>query len=243
MSKPRLLDLFCGAGGAAMGYSRAGFEILGVDIKPQPNYPFRFVQIDAIGFLRGLWPEHDFVAVHASPPCQFYSQGTVAIDRSKYPVLVGPIREALIRSGLPYIIENVPRAPLLDPMTICGAAMGLLATDDDGQSLVLKRHRLFETSFPLKVPDCDCKWYRDHNVRVGGVYGGGRRDKDEAKFIRHGGYCPRFEVQQNLMGIDWMSQTEMNQAIPPAYTKFIGDQLMGLLGALLSLNESKEGAK
>ena len=126
-------------------------------------------------------------------------------------------------------IENVPRAPLIDPVTLCGASFGLLATDDDGLSLVLKRHRLFETSFPLKGEDCDCKWFRDHNIRVGGVYGGGRRDKDEAKNIRHGGYCPRLEVQQNLMGIGWMNQTELNQAIPPAYTEFIGKQLLSSL--------------
>src|SRR5574337_20985 len=127
--KPRLLDLFCCAGGCAMGYHRAGFDVVGVDINPQQRYPFEFHQADAMTFdLSG------FDAIHASPPCQAYTVLGGREDLSHYPDLVDAVRERLQASGKPWIIENVPGAPLRDPITLCGAMFGLRRY----------RHRLFE---------------------------------------------------------------------------------------------------
>jgi DNA (cytosine-5)-methyltransferase 1 len=230
--KPRLLDLFCGAGGAAMGYHRAGFEVVGVDLKPQPNYPFEFIQTDALLFLMDE-PVIDYAAIHASPPCQLYSQGTVASDRSKHPDLVAPTRRLLQKTRLPYVIENVPRAPLISPVVVCGAACGCWAQDDDGSILVLKRHRLFESNRPLEPNAyCNCAGAKRAGAKVGGVYGGARSNRWEAENVRHGGYTPSFEVQSRLMGIDWMTQRELYQAIPPKYTELVGRQLLTFVDSL-----------
>lgn len=218
----RLLDLFCCAGGAAVGYSLAGFEVVGVDIDRQPNYPFEFHQADALAYLAEHG--HEFDAVHASPPCQRYSAGTRAVDRERHPDLVGPTRDLLQRIGKPYVIENVAGAPLLDPVILCGRQFELTAIDDDGTPLQLDRHRMFEASFPLEAPPT-CRPH-DRTVQIAGSYGGARRDKHEARHVRHGGYVPSFEVQQRLLGIDWMAEREMYQAIPPAYTEFVGCQLL-----------------
>ena len=222
MSKPRLLDLFCGAGGAAMGYSRAGFEVVGVDINPQPNYPFTFEQGDA---LDGRAIFKGFDAIHASPPCQLHSHGTVAIDKSKYVNLIPPTREMLKATGLPYVIENVERAPLHDPMMLCGATFALQSKDDDGP-LILRRHRLFESNVPLHNVKCDCREWQSMGFKIAGCYGGARRTRYEAEQIRHGGYVPPYPILKDLMGIDWMTEAELFQAIPPAYTEFIGHQLL-----------------
>jgi DNA (cytosine-5)-methyltransferase 1 len=250
--KPRLLDLFCGAGGAAMGYHRAGFEVVGVDLNTQFNYPFEFFKCDALGVLDYLsryglfanssiakeYPLDSFSAIHASPPCQKYSHGNVANDTSEYPDLIGATRDLLDKIGLPYVIENVSRAPLFDPVVLCGACACPVIYDDPvaPEGLVLRRHRLFESNVTLTGSRCLCKGSKWVGHKVGGVYGGGRRNRWEAENIRHGGYCPPFDIQQRLMEIDWMTQKELNQAIPPAYTEFIGIQLL----QHLSLNESKE---
>src|SRR3990167_9619494 len=118
--KPRLLDLFCGAGGAAVGYSRAGFEVVGVDIAPQPRYPFEFVQDDALDYLRDFYYERTFPpfdAIHASPPCQAYTQ---LGRKNGHPELIEPVRELLRATELPYVVENVVGAPLLEPIVLCG---------------------------------------------------------------------------------------------------------------------------
>ena len=140
-SKPRLLDLFCGAGGCSVGYYRAGFEVVGVDIVPQPNYPFEFYQADALGFdFDPGW----FHAVHASPPCQAYSS-LRGFTTTEYPQLIEYVRELLIQTGLPYVIENVVGAPLINPIRLCGSSFGLKVW----------RHRLFETSFQIPLlPPC-----------------------------------------------------------------------------------------
>jgi DNA (cytosine-5)-methyltransferase 1 len=222
MSKPRLLDLFCCAGGAAVGYERAGFDVYGVDLSPQPNYPFKFVQGDAIQVLEkwGWW----FDAVHASPPCQRYSAGTRAVDRERHPDLVAPTRNALVELGKPWVIENVVGAPLRDPVMLCGRQFDLTATDTDGVELHLDRHRMFETPWNLKAPKTCLP--HDRSLQVAGSYGGARRDKDEARFVRKGGYVPSFSIQQQLLGIEWMKEKEMYQALPPAYTEYIGKQLI-----------------
>jgi DNA (cytosine-5)-methyltransferase 1 len=217
LGKPRLLDLFCGAGGAAMGYHRAGFEVVGVDIKPQPNYPFGFVRDDALALMstwiasvRGWWDEPPFDAIHASPPCQAYS--VVTRDKTDHAELVHPVRELLIATGLPYVIENVPGAPLIDPVTICGSSLGLK----------VRRHRLFETNWPLMVPPCAHKL---QGTPVG-VYGEG-----SAKGQKRGRKASSEGEVLEVMGMPWADRKTATQAIPPAYTELIGYQLLTHLEA------------
>ena len=238
--KPRLLVLFCCAGGSSKGYVDAGFEVVGVDIAKQPRYPFEFHQQDALSveISKGWFGRVD--AIHAAPPCQLHSHGTVSIDRSEYPDLIGPTREMLKVTGLPYIIENVKRAPLIDPITLCGAAFGLTSKDDEGP-LVLRRHRLFESNIPLTAPECECRSYERDGYKIAGCYGGARRTRYEAEQIRHGGYVPAKPILQELMEIDWMSEWEMFQATPPIYTHHLGVQLMDLL-AILAKATPKEPA-
>jgi DNA (cytosine-5)-methyltransferase 1 len=184
----------------------------------------------------------DFDSIGASPPCQHASAGTRAQDRSKYPRLIEPTRDLLVRIaaeyGIPYVIENVKGADLIDPIMLCGRMLGLGAIDEDGVYLVLDRHRLFESNLPLVAPP-----HPEHtDVPVGGVYGGGRRakrregeslaevaprDRYEAKYVRKGGYTPRSRrVQQELLGVDWMTVKGMQQCIPPAYTAYLGRQIL-----------------
>ena len=250
MSKPRLLDLFCGAGGAAMGYSRAGFDVVGMDIEPQKNYPFEFFKADALGCLRSGGVSQSpyreltfdaFDAIHASPPCQAYSI-TKHSHKVEHPDLLGPTRLLLQRTGLPWVIENVIGAPMEGYVTLCGAGFELQTVDDGISSnpLVLKRHRQFESNLPIVGNECLCREYKDAGFKIGGVYGGGSPDRWHAENVRHGGYTPSKGVQERLMGIDWMTQKELNQAIPPAYTEFIGSQLLQHLGQPLS-SPVKEG--
>ena len=150
--RPRLLDLFCGAGGAGMGYSRAGFEVVGVDIAPQKHYPFEFHQADALEYLAQHGAEFD--AIHASPPCQRYSAITHAKrTENNYPDLIPSTREALIKCDRPYVIENVPRAPLINPLILCGTMFDLHVI----------RHRLFEMSNSIYFsPPCQCRNQHTH---------------------------------------------------------------------------------
>lgn len=222
MSRPLLLDLFCGAGGAAMGYWRAGFDVVGVDIKPQPRYPFRFIVGDALGYLGDVRREglRRFDAIHASPPCQAYSD-LKHRTKGTYPDLVGQVRQALVASGLPYVIENVEGAPLLNPVTLCGTMF---------PGLRVIRHRLFESNRPLgSLPQ-----HGRHPL----VY---TRDKRKAHYgkldewaafvsVNGGGNCS-VAAARDAMGIDWMTKAEINEAIPPAYTEFIGRQLIAALEA------------
>jgi DNA (cytosine-5)-methyltransferase 1 len=211
VTTPRLLDLFCGAGGAAMGYHRAGFEVVGVDNRPQPNYPFEFIQGDALAYVRGLllgdWDWAD--AVHASPPCQDYSTA-----------MRHPVRELLQKTGLPWVIENVPGAPLPQQDTLdgrygvelCGTMFGLR----------VYRHRLFETNFPVSAPrGCShtAPPMNPHN-QVG-------RDRIYAEFGRQ----DPDPIWNKAMGVEWMGRYEAREAIPPAYTELIGHQLLAHLKA------------
>ena len=176
--KPRLLDLGCKAGGTSAGYVAAGFEVVGVDIEPQPNYPYEFYQADALETL-ATWPKWlgaTFHVIHASMPCQLFSHGTVAQDSAKYIDLVTPIRPLLQATGLPYIMENVQRAPLIDPITLCGASFDLTAKDDQGP-LVLRRHRLFESNIALTAFPCDCRGWQKDGYKIAGCYGGARRTR------------------------------------------------------------------
>jgi DNA (cytosine-5)-methyltransferase 1 len=204
----RLLDLFCGAGGAAMGYSRAGFtEIVGIDVKPQPRYPFRFIQADALTCPVDVrW----FDAIHASPPCQKYSWSAKRWREIERVDLVAPTRAQLQASGLPYVIENVIGAPLEKPITLCGVMFGL----------EVLRHRRFESSEFLLAPR--------HLAHAGTVM-----DGTYVTVAGHGGNNIKGRgsraAKQHAMGIDWMGDQELNEAIPPAYTEFIGRQLIAAI--------------
>lgn len=227
--KPRLLDLFCGAGGAAEGYARAGFEVVGVDLNPQPRYPFKFVQDDAIALMstwiesvNGWWDEPPFDAIHASPPCPRYSSMTkVAGNPSDHPDLIGPTRELLKATGLPYVIENVPGAPLIDAVRICGSMVGLGANCRDGKYRQLRRHRYFESNVALMTPKCM------HEGEPVGVYGnGGGQQKTVWNGGPNRGYMATKAEAEEALGIDWMIKTELSNSIPPAYAELIGAQLM-----------------
>jgi len=223
--KPRLLDLFCCQGGAAMGYSRAGFDVVGVDIAPQPRYPFEFHQGDALEYLAAHG--HEFDAIHASPPCQAFTALKVMYNAKPHPDLLTPTRAALIALGKPYVIENVEGAPMVNYVTLCGTAFGL-GTD----AMELRRHRRFEVSPPfLMVPPCA------HGLKpVIGIYGGHWRDRRENAPVKN---LPLSEAVI-AMGIDWMSGHGLSQAIPPAYTEFIGRHLRAALaGTRLSLTAAE----
>jgi DNA (cytosine-5)-methyltransferase 1 len=214
--KPRLLDLFSCAGGAAMGYAQAGFEVVGVDIVPQPHYPFEHIVAswdEALAILPGLWEREGVpYAVHASPPCQRFSTMTRRHGEAQaetHPDLVDPVREALELLEVPWIIENVEGAPLRSPTRLCGSMFGLGAAWQ-GEQLQLRRHRLFEASMPLAAPG-PCA----HEGRAVGVYGhaGGRSRRDGLSFP----------------GIDWMTGNELAEAIPPAYTRWLAQYLLAAL--------------
>lgn len=202
MTRLRLLDLFCGAGGASTGYARAGFDVVGVDLYPQPRYRFEFVQADALNF-----PLDGFDAVHASPPCQRYSSMSSCRPGlgDEYPDLVGATRARLQAAGVPYVIENVPGAPLLNPVTLCGHMFGLS----------LYRHRLFEASFPL--PDLGHRAHTTPASKAGHWKPG--------TIISVAGHVSPIAVAKAAMGIDWMTRDELSEAIPPAYTYYVGYHL------------------
>jgi len=199
-----------------MGYHRAGFEVVGVDIEPQPRYPFEFHQTDALTF-----PIHGFDAIHASPPCQHYSNlARRNANADAHPALILSTRHRLGLSGLPYIIENVVGAPLHDPTTLCGTMFA---------GLRVIRHRLFETDFPVRpVPP--------HPLRHPLCY---TRDKRKAHYgrldemracvsVNGGGNCS-VAAARDAMGIPWMTKAELNEAIPPAYTEYVGRHLRKFL--------------
>lgn len=232
MTRPKLLDLFCGAGGCSMGYHRAGFEVTGVDLNPQPRYPFTFVQGDALAFLAKHGHEYD--VIHASPPCQAFTALKTMPNAKAHDDLLTPTRELLISLGKPYVIENVPGAPMRNYITLCGTMFGLGTGDAE-----LRRHRLFEVEpMFLWVPPCD----HYGRQRVIGVYGGHGRDRRRIrpatvgvwgnagdKSARDGTKQFSTEERREAMGIDWMTGAELSQAIPPAYTEYIGRQLLAVL--------------
>ncbi len=209
--RPRLLDLFCCAGGAGTGYSRAGFEVVGVDIKPQPRYPFEFHQGDALEYLaeRG----HEFDVIHASPPCQSYTPLRALHPEKTYPDLVDATRGLLDLTGKPYIIENVMAAPLIKErsITLCGGMFGLRTY----------RHRRFESNVPLVQPD-----HPKHVIRTAS-----KRRRElwaEGWHVSITGDVGTY-LGPEAMGIDWMTGKELCEAIPPVYTEVLGHQILGHL--------------
>jgi DNA (cytosine-5)-methyltransferase 1 len=225
---PRLLDLFCGAGGAAVGYYRAGFDVVGVDINPQPHYPFKFMQGDALEYLEGwLETEKDddpalppclpFDAIHASPPCQAY---TTMNNRhgSSSPPLIATVRTLLSETGAPWVIENVGGAlsEMQSPITLTGAQFGLN----------LHRPRLFEASFMLMAPP-----RAKRRPDAAAIYG---RQDGRRLWTRADGtelHVSDLATASDAMGIDWMTWDEIREAIPPAFTEFVGTQLMRMVQA------------
>jgi DNA (cytosine-5)-methyltransferase 1 len=213
--RPRLLDLFCCAGGASVGYAKAGFEIVGVDIRSMPNYPFRFIQADALEVLTDRKFLAQFDAIHASPPCQFRALATLSQRRrgKEYPDLIGPTRDLLESLTVPWVIENVPDTPLRPDIRLCGCMFGL---ELPGVGY-LKRERWFETSwraFGLEVP-------HRHVGHAISIAGHGTPAWMRAKT----GHIGVAEWRQ-VMGIDWTTRAELAESIPPDYTAFVGARLL-----------------
>ena len=213
--KLKMLDLFCGGGGAGMGYSLAGFDVTGVDINPQGNYPFEFKQGDALETLENLTESgeiKDYAAVHASPPCQKYTRKQANWGRKRtfffnHPDLLARTRKLLDAAGLPYVIENVPGAPIREDLTLCGTMFDLR----------IKKHRHFEANWKLPEAPREC----DHTDTYNPWAGKGRSA----------------EKLREAMGIDWLPISggasrklgytgDLFNAIPPAYTQFIGTALL-----------------
>lgn len=215
---PRLLDLYSGAGGAAMGYDRAGFDVTGVDIAPQPRYPFRFIRADALEYVIAHGGEYD--AIHASPPCQKYLNLTrvnETLGRANgHPDLIALTRAALMAQSPPWIIENVEGAPLRNPVRLCGTAFGL----------PLRRHRLFESSVMLFGTVCCHDRFTEPRYWTGWRPNGERRLATVVQVYGHGGNVGEWAA---AMDIDWMNRRELAEAIPPAYTAYIGAQLLAAL--------------
>ena len=210
----KLLDLYCKAGGASRGYQLAGFEVVGVDIKKQKRYPYEFIQADCLELMKDMDFLRSFDVIAASPPCQTHSitqhlrnaqgKSTDKID------LIPQTREALVASGKPYVIENVPGSPLINPIQMCGSHF----------DLKVRRHRRFESNLPLIGSPCK---HKEQGKPVG-VYGS---MKDE---IPGGGHTAKtIEQAREAMGIDWMIWGELVEAIPPIYTQEIGKQLLLLM--------------
>ena len=218
----RALDLFAGAGGAALGYNQAGFdEIVGVDIRRQPNYPFEFIQADVLS----LTPEflRNFDLIHASPPCQFGTALKHMCNAKPHRNLIPQTRELLRASGKPYVIENVEGAKkhLVDPIVLCGSMFGLQAPD----GAQLQRHRLFEASFPL-APPIACRHRRGLTI---GIYGAHLRDRRRPAGTNHQSGSNRpWEHGFIAMGMEpgTMTLAELSEAIPPAYSKYVAETFL-----------------
>lgn len=209
----KLLDLFCGAGGAARGYQNAGFHVTGVDYKQQPRYAGdMFIYADAYEYV--IRNASSFDVIHASPPCQRYSS-LAARTGGSYPDSIARTREILQCTGKPWVIENVPDAPLIDPIMLCGTHFDLQSS-----GRYLRRHRHFESSLQLYPLDSTC--YCDE-LPIGGVYGDGGGGQQTS------GFKFNSEQAREAMEIDWMTRREISQAVPPAYTTFIGFQLKRML--------------
>lgn len=210
----KLLDLFCGVGGASVGYHQAGFEVYGVDLKHGKRYPFTYLRANVLDVLRDEEYINQFDVIHASPPCQTHSitkhlrnaqgKSTSKID------LIPETRAALIASGKPYIIENVPGSPLINPIQLCGSSFGLK----------VRRHRLFESNMPLEGSKCDHK----AQGRPVGVYGS---LNDEIP--KGGKTASTIDEARKAMDMDWAIWTELVEAIPPAFTKYLGGQIANWL--------------
>lgn len=219
---PRLLDLYCGQGGAGAGYHAAGFEVVGVDIEPQPRYPFEFHQGDAIDYLTAHWREFD--AFHASPPCQRFSHATTCRPglAETHPDLIAPTRVALAATGRPWVIENVPGAPVRRDLELCGCMFALRSP----RGLQVRRPRWFETDPPLfaLTPSHN---HQDPALPVAGHSPG--KDWVDTYGDRFG-EAPRIQERRDAMGVPWMDRNGASDAIPPVYTELVGSLVLDVLG-------------
>lgn len=206
--KPRLLDLFCCQGGASKGYADAGFDVVGVDLAPQPRYPFTFRQADALEYLAENG--HKFDVIHASPPCQAFSNAQ-KLNGNQHPELIEPTRELLETLGKPYVIENVPGSPLKNPVELCGSMFGLETY----------RHRLFEANWAIAVPS--------HPAHVARTTKMGRPPVD-GEHMHIVGNFSGVARGRDVMGMPWANRDGLREAIPPAYTAHIGTQLLAHIG-------------
>lgn len=213
----KLLDLFCCAGGASAGYHMAGFDVMGIDQDWQPNYPF-FMRREKLFHEQeaafAQWVRENFDAVHASPPCQQHSD-LAKQSKREYPCFIKATRRVLNLTRLPYVIENVEGAPLVNPVKLCGTNF---------PELRVIRHRLFEANWPLWAPEkCGphplCFTHDKRKAHYGKL-------DDMKAFVQvtGGGNCS-IAAARDAMKIDWMNKRELNEALPPAYTRFIGGQL------------------
>jgi DNA (cytosine-5)-methyltransferase 1 len=206
----KLLDLYCGVGGASVGYARAGFEVTGIDLKHGKRYPYTYIRADVLEVIKDIDYLRQFDVIHASPPCQTHSitqhlrnaqgKSTSKID------LIPQTRQALIESGVNYIIENVPGSPLIDPVQLCGSSFGLK----------VRRHRLFESNMPIKGSVCNHKL----QGRPIGVYGS---LNDEIP--KGGKTATTIDEARRAMDMDWAIWTELVEAIPPAFAQYLGEQI------------------
>lgn len=206
--KPILIDAFCCQGGATKGYQRAGFHVIGIDKDPQPRYcGDEFIQGDVLDVLPGLLASRDVSALHGSPPCQAYTL-CQRIQGNTHPDLVAPTRELFERSGLPWIIENVEGAPLVDPVMLCGAMF---------PELRVYRHRLFESNLPLIVPA--------HPEHVAPLRKMGQAPQPGDWMHVVGNFSGVAQAREAMGGVDWMNRDGLRESIPPAYAAWFGWQL------------------
>jgi len=209
--KPLLLDLFCGAGGCGMGYHRAGFDVVGVDFIDQPHYPFKFIRADALSYFRDYGHQYD--VIHASPPCPKWSVGSkLRKTTQNHPDLLTPLRPLLDESSKPYIIENVPGSPLINPLVLNGLMF---------KNLRVLRERWFETNFMIPQPILPS--WRKSGFSVGRQPG----ETGKGGYVTVAGHLKNREYCMKAMGIDWpMTRRELSNSIPPDYTQYIGEWLM-----------------
>jgi len=209
----KLLDLYCGVGGASAGYYKAGFDVTGIDLKHGRRYPYKYIKGDVLLYLQDLDFLRSFDIIHASPPCQTHSitqhlRNAQGKSTSKLD-LIPQTRAALIASGKPYVIENVPGSPLINPIQLCGSSFGLQ----------VRRHRLFESNIKLTGSVCDHK----AQGRPVGVYG-----SLNDQIPKGGKTATTIDEGRDAMGMPWAIWTELVEAIPPAYSEYIGKQIINL---------------
>lgn len=205
----KALDLFCGAGGASMGLYQAGFEVVGVDFQYQPNYPCKFLEDDVFNLELEWIRKFDFV--WASPPCQMFTAYARNNEHvGKYPDLIGDVRKLLKNAEVWWVIENVPGASLRNYIKLCGSSFGL----------DIRRHRIFESNFWIQPVRCRHGWQKPR-------FPCATNRNYLRKTVEIGVWRIPLETQRKAMGMDWMNRLELSQAVPPAYSKYIGEQWKG----------------